>query len=86
MKIKYAAAILGSVAMACSSSSGYHCYPIEEADEDWDEIMEEGRGHLNDLDALNLGDGWALISRAEVGDRSCHVGIDKTWYTQGKTL
>ena len=48
--------------------------------------MEKGRGKLNGFDALNLGDGWALVSRADVGDHSCNTVNDSSWYTQGKTL
>ena len=43
--------------------------------------MENGRGKLNGLDALNLGGGWALVSRADVGDHSCNTVSDSRWYT-----
>ena len=65
MKLTCATAILGAT-LALAARNDYYCYPIEEADEDWDEVMELGRGHINGLDAINLGDGWALVSRAEV--------------------
>ena len=84
MKISYTAVVLGT-SLAMVSASNY-CYPVEEADEDWEDIIENGRGHLNGLDALNLGDGWVLISGAEVGDSSCHVIHDGNWFTEGKSL
>ena len=85
MKLTYATAIFGAT-LALAARNDFHCYPIEEADEDWDEVMEFGRGHINDLDAINLGGGWALVSRAEVRGQGCHVIHDNTWYTTGKSL
>ena len=67
-------------------SASNYCYPVEEADDDWENIIEKGRGQLNGLDALNLGGGWVLISGAEVGDNSCHLYRESNWYTEGKTL